>query len=112
MTASKLRFSYEEEFISELENRPPDDGSLRLTKAFRPVPNFPVMQHVMVLATFLRGGCLVYLDRYCGQIMSGSQEEKALQTARQVMADIQEAATAAGLTVAPGVLELLEGTGG
>jgi hypothetical protein len=107
-----VRFSYEEEFLNELRDRPPNiDLTVRATVGYDQSGSLP-LQNVSVIATYLRDlhGLVsrVKLQRFFGQIYSLHETEqckKVIDKAQLLIQKITDEAKAKGLECRAGIYE-------
>jgi len=102
-----IKFTDVGEYLNELEQNPPTDNVVRLTKSFHDLRN-GMLKAVAVVSTYLDQGCrIVRLDRYCGEIWSTSTEDTpakmVLDRANEIQEKIRCEAEKAGFDVRAGI---------
>jgi hypothetical protein len=109
-----VTFTDPEEFLEELraDREKVYSGILRATKVRRAGGPFPQLQTVAVVATARVGHSVVRLTRFVGQVLSTPRGVEPPETNGQVwaaadalLAQLEDAARAMGLTVRAGMVE-------
>lgn len=107
----RVRFNDPGEFCAEIgrDGGTTDDGVLRTTLSFRTPSTGGAIQHVSLLASFMRAGRIVYLERSVGDVWprggDGPGSQKVMDTAEGLRAKVEAAAKVFHLEVRPGVYE-------
>jgi len=103
-----VRFNDEGEFEEELRQAgPPEDLVLRLTKQWTRTSVSPAIQRVTVIATYVRDGKIIKLERYCGDDWGhhDSTTKATHSKADGIMFDLTKTAQDLGLKVRAGIYE-------
>ncbi len=101
-------FNDVEEFTKELEQSPNVfEKTVRLTGQYRHTSIQP-LRHLYLMGTFITtggqgGGKLVKLERYCGQVMSGEKDARAMEIYEKQSGEVEAFVKKTGLTVRPGI---------